>query len=65
MDAFNDIFGGLLGLNSEKYEKELDMLYWTDPEYYIYRVKKLKDDGYKIFRNSAGKHKVKGGMYYA
>lgn len=67
MDIINELFGGALDLgrlDPRKYEDELNKLYWTDPKYYMYRVGKLKEAGYKIYRNSAGKHKVKAGGYY-
>lgn len=65
MNAFDELFGGLFNnIDTKEYEEELNKLYWTDPKYYLYRVQKLKDAGYKIYRNSAGKHKVKGGGFY-
>lgn len=65
MNAFDELFGGLFNnIDTKEYEEELNKLYWTDPKYYLYRVHKLKDAGYKIYRNSAGKHKVKAGGYY-
>lgn len=40
-------------------EKRLDKLYVTDLKTYIEDVKTIKDLGYRVFKNSNGKHKVK------
>lgn len=40
----------------------LNQLYWTDIEGYQTFLKKVKDAGYKVLRNSKGKHKVDGGL---
>ena len=40
----------------------LNQLYWTDIEGYQTFLKKVKDAGYKVLRNSKGKHIVNGGF---
>lgn len=47
----------------DKLVEELNRLYFSDPERYIERLTSIKDAGYKVFRNSAGKHKVTFDIY--
>lgn len=46
----------------EEIKQELDRLYFLDPKHYLYRLQKYKEAGYRILRNSAGKHKVNATM---
>ncbi len=52
----NDLFNLLF--DNQKIKEELDKLYWTDIEYYSYRVQKVKDAGFRVFRNNKGEHKI-------
>lgn len=55
-DIFNLLFGGF-GYNS--FERQLDLLYKNNNVVeYSTKVQDLKNIGYKILRNSEGKHKV-------
>lgn len=55
-DIFNLLFGGF-GYNS--FERQLDSLYKNNNIIEYFRnVQELKNMGYKILRNSKGKHKV-------
>ena len=55
-DIFNLLFGGF-GHNS--FEHQLDSLYKNNSVIkYSKKIQELKNMGYKIFRNSEGKHKV-------
>lgn len=55
-DIFNLLFGGF-GYNS--FERQLDSLYKNNNVIkYSTKVQDLKNMGYKILRNSEGKHKV-------
>lgn len=55
-DMFNLLFGGF-GYNS--FERQLDSLYKNNNVIeYSKKVQDLKNMGYKILRNSEGKHKV-------
>lgn len=60
IDYMNDLFG-LFGNGTTKqmikYEEELDSLYWTDKDHYLYRLSKIKEN-YKVLRNSKGQHKL-------
>ena len=47
---------------TEDLVKELDKLYFTDPERYLQRLQHIKNSGYKVLRNAAGKHKVEVNM---
>lgn len=42
----------------EEMAAELDRLYFLDPEMYLRKLNTLKQNGYKILRNSKCKHKV-------
>ena len=59
MNYFNDILGeknnnSTTSTYDDADEKELDYL-WKE---YISYVDDIKADGYKVLRNSAGKHKI-------
>lgn len=41
-----------------EYQEKLDKLYFTDPQRYMDYLQKVKSAGYKVLRNSKGKHKV-------
>ena len=41
-----------------EYKEKLDKLYFTDPQQYMDYLQKVKNAGYKVYRNGAGKHKV-------
>lgn len=60
-DNFIDYMNSLFGIGTTKqmikYEEELDSLYWTDKDYYLYRLSKIKEN-YKVLRNSKGQHKL-------
>ena len=43
---------------TEDIQNDLDKRYMGDSEDYYERIKMLKSMGYKIFRNSSGKHRV-------
>ena len=46
--------------------EKLDKLYWTDIPGYTEYLQKIKGVGYKVFRNSKGKHKIEspfGGVF--
>ncbi len=45
-------------MNTQEIIDRLDRLYWTDMQGYIEYLNKVKQAGYKAFRNSKGKHKV-------
>lgn len=45
--------------------KNLNELYVSDPQKYSDYLRNVKDEGYKVFRNSAGKHKVELDIYSA
>ena len=47
-------------MNTQEIIDKLDRLYWTDMQGYIEYLNKIKQAGYKVFRNSKGKHKVNG-----
>ena len=47
---------------TEDLVKELDKLYFTDPERYLQKLQNIKNSGYKVLRNAAGKHKVEVNM---
>lgn len=49
-------------MHNEEIVKELDKLYFTDPERYLQRLQIIKNSGYKVLRNAAGKHKVEVNM---
>jgi len=55
---FNEFFGGLFSGNSKQQEEELNKLYWSDPQKYLQKIDRMKSLGYRILRNSKGKHKV-------
>ena len=55
-DIFGSIFGGIFG--TKEYSDTLDKLYFTDPLRYLKYLNELKSKGYKVLRNSKGKHKV-------
>ena len=42
----------------EDLQNDLDKRYVSDSEEYYERIKLLKGMGYKVFRNSSGKHRV-------
>ena len=42
----------------EEIIEDLNRRYFADPDGYVERVEMFKGMGYKIYRNSAGKHKV-------
>ena len=42
-----------------EFQETLDRLYLTDPQQYTEFLHKVKDAGYKVYRNKVGKHKVK------
>ena len=46
----------------EDIQNDLNRLYWTDPDRYKERLETIKGVGYKVFRNSAGQHKVQADM---
>lgn len=46
----------------QEYADKLDKLYWTDIPGYQDYLQKVKQAGYKVYRNSKGKHKVEGGF---
>lgn len=41
---------------------KLNKLYWTNPQDYMEYLQRIKAAGYKVYRNSKGKHKVEGGF---
>lgn len=45
--------------DTEKIVTQLDRLYWSDSHQYNQYCNNLKSYGYRIFRNSEGKHIVK------
>ncbi len=45
-------------MNLDSISQELDRLYEFEIREYVARCNELKQSGYKIYRNSAGKHKV-------
>ena len=46
----------------EDIQNRLNTLYCTDPKEYMEHLNMLKGIGYRIFRNSKGKHKVEMDM---
>ena len=48
-------------MNLDSLAEELDRLYEFEISEYIERCDQLKKQGFRIFRNSEGKHKVTGG----
>lgn len=46
-------------MDSKEIADRLDKLYWTDTQGYIEYLNRIKSNGYKIFRNDKGVHKVK------
>ena len=46
----------------EQIESDLNKLYFTDPDRYMERLNTIKGIGYKVLRNSQGKHRVQMDM---
>lgn len=56
-DSFN--FGSSVKLViAERYEQILNSLYVANIIRYYQILEKIKSDGYRVYRNSVGKHKV-------
>lgn len=43
---------------TEEMATELNRLYFLNPDMYLRKLNILKQNGYKVLRNSKGKHKV-------
>ena len=46
----------------EDLQNDLNKLYFTDPDRYMERLNVIKGIGYKVLRNSQGKHRVQMDM---
>lgn len=46
----------------QEMENRLNQLYWTDSEAYLRQLEMIKGMGFRVFRNSKGKHKVQADM---
>ena len=55
MDWF---FNGIFGNKTKEYEDELNRLYFIDPPRYLDLLNDVKRSGYKVLRDSKGRHKV-------
>lgn len=44
--------------DTENIRIDLDRKYFMDPDGYLKKVETVKSAGYKVYRNSSGKHKV-------
>ena len=60
---FDDIFGDSLfnfgnAFAMKGWEERLNKLYWTDAKEYLRTLDDVKNKGYKVLRNSKGKHKI-------
>jgi hypothetical protein len=42
----------------KEWEEKLNKLYWTDAKEYLRTLDDVKNKGYKVLRNSKGKHKI-------
>jgi hypothetical protein len=63
MGIFDNIFGHCGGLLDEVFamkdwQEKLNKLYWTDSIEYLRMLNDIKSKGYKVLRNSKGKHKI-------
>lgn len=60
---FSDFFGSLFGVEDPAVKVERLDRYWKNGQIKEYTELKvqIKSSGYRIFRNSEGKHIVKGG----
>lgn len=45
-------------MNTQEIIDRLDRLYWIDMQGYIEYLNKIKQVGYKVYRNNKGQHKV-------
>lgn len=57
-DFFNDLIGMFGGIPISRYEETLNRYYKTDGVKYYAFVTDLKKQGFRIFRNKDGEHKV-------
>lgn len=48
--------------NIQEITERLDKLYWTDIQGYFDYLSRVKATGYKVLRNSKGKHRVESGF---
>jgi hypothetical protein len=58
---FDELFGGNMFNNCfvmKEWEEKLNKLYWTDSKEYLRTLDDVKNKGYKVLRNSKGKHKI-------
>jgi hypothetical protein len=58
---FDELFGGSMFNNCfamKEWEEKLNKLYWTDAKEYLRTLDDVKNKGYKVLRNSKGKHKI-------
>lgn len=61
-NLFGEIFGtdisGVFGSTTKNYQNILDQYWLKDIERYYKHLNDAKAKGYKVYRNSEGKHKV-------
>lgn len=58
---FDELFGENMFNNCfamKEWEEKLNKLYWTDAKEYLRTLGDVKNKGYKVLRNSKGKHKI-------
>lgn len=57
---FEDFISGTYFKQNILFERRLDETYMKDITAYYHTLNQAKSLGYKVYRNSEGKHKVKG-----
>lgn len=57
-EIFGGTFGGVFDSTSKSYQDRLDQYWLKDIERYYKYLNDAKAKGYKVYRNSEGKHKV-------
>ena len=62
-DTLDSLFGDIFGASMPENQQKLLDDYWKhgDVQNYYNLINRIKQSGYKVFRNSQGKHLVKRG----